>query len=78
MSSCRQEAREFRPGARQVPQREASVILLWVPHSEQVPPDLATDDQVAQAALGGVVVRWHVRFGHKDKEFPDVAFNASG
>ena len=32
---------------------------------------------MAPAALGRVVVRWHVRFGHKDKEFPDVAFNAS-
>ena len=38
MSSCRQEARQFRPGARQVPQREASVILLCVPGSERVPP----------------------------------------
>ena len=63
---------------RQVPKREAKVILLCVPCSERAPPaDLATDDQVAPAALGGVVVRWHVRFGHKDKEFPDVAFNAS-
>ena len=47
--------------------------------------DLAADDQMAQAALGRVVVRWHVRFGHEDEEFPvsstgqalDVAFDAS-
>ena len=47
--------------------------------------DLAADDQMAQAALGGVVVRRHVRFGHEDEEFPvsstgqalDVALDAS-
>ena len=46
--------------------------------------DLAADDQMTQAALGGVVVRWHVRFGHEDEEFPvsstgqalDVALDA--
>ncbi len=32
---------------------------------------------MAQAALGGVVVRWHVRFGHEDEEFFDVALDAS-
>ena len=32
--------------------------------------DLAADNQMAQAALGSVVVRWHVRFGHEDEEFP--------
>ena len=39
---------------------------------------------MTQAALGRVVVRWHVRFGHEDEEFPvsstgqalDVALNA--
>ena len=47
--------------------------------------DLATDDQVAQAALGGVVVRRDFGFGHEDEEFPasstgqalDVALDAS-
>ena len=38
--------------------------------------DLAADDQMTQAALGRVVVRWHVRFGHEDEEFLDVALNA--
>ena len=38
--------------------------------------DLAADDQMAPAALGGVVVRWHVRFGHEDEEFLDVALDA--
>ena len=38
--------------------------------------DLAADDQMTQAALGSVVVRWHVRFGHEDEEFLDVALNA--
>ena len=33
--------------------------------------DLAADNQMAQAALGRVVVRWHVRFGHEDEEFPE-------
>ena len=32
---------------------------------------------MAQAALGGVVVWRHVRFGHKDEEFLDVALDAS-
>ena len=32
--------------------------------------DLAADHQGAQAALGGVVVRGHFRFGHEDEEFP--------
>ena len=39
--------------------------------------DLATDDQVAQAAFGRVVVRWHFGFGHEDEEFLDVALDAS-
>ena len=30
----------------------------------------AADYQMAQAALGSVVVRWHVRFGHEEEEFP--------
>ena len=34
------------------------------------PADLAADNHMAQAALGRVVVRWHVRFGHEDEEFP--------
>ena len=42
--------------------------------------DLAADNQMAQAALGRVVVRWHVRFGHEDEEFLeeflDVALDA--
>ena len=38
--------------------------------------DLAADDQMAPAALGRVVVRWHVRFGHEDEEFLDVALDA--
>ena len=38
--------------------------------------DLAADDQMTQAALGGVVVRWHVRFGHEDEEFLDEALDA--
>ena len=47
--------------------------------------DLAADDQMSQAALGSVVVRWHVRFSHEDEEFPvsntgqalEVALDAS-
>ena len=39
--------------------------------------DLAADNQMAQAALGRVVVRWHFGFGHEDEEFLDVAFDAS-
>ena len=38
--------------------------------------DLAADNQMAPAALGGVVVRRHVRFGHEDEEFLDVALDA--
>ena len=51
---------------------DASVILLSVPCPERVPPLTLglTDDQMAQATLGRVVVRWHVRFGHEDEEFP--------
>ena len=44
---------------------DASVILRSVPCPERVP-----------AALGRVVVRRHVRFGHEDEEFLDVALNA--
>ncbi len=47
--------------------------------------DFATDDQVAQAAFGGVVVWWRLGLGHKDEEFSassagqalDVALDAS-
>ena len=39
--------------------------------------DLAADDQMAPAAFGGVVVRWHFGFGHEDEEFFDVALDAS-
>ena len=38
--------------------------------------DLAADHQGAQAALGGVVVRGHLRFGHEDEEFLEVLVNA--
>ena len=39
--------------------------------------DLTADDQVAQTPFGGVVVRRHVRFGHQDEEFLDMALDAS-
>ena len=37
-SSCRQALRGFSPWARQVPKREARVILLMLPRSDRVPP----------------------------------------
>ena len=50
---------------------DASVILLSVPCPERVPPlTLRLTTRLAQATLGRVVVRWHVRFGHEDEEFP--------
>ncbi len=39
--------------------------------------DLATDGPMARVAIGGVVVRWHVRFCHKGEESLDVALDAS-
>ena len=39
--------------------------------------DLAADDQVAEAAFGGVVIRGHFRLGHEDEEFLDVALDTS-
>ena len=38
--------------------------------------DLATDHRMAQAALGGVVVWWHVGMSHEDEKFLDVALDA--
>ncbi len=32
---------------------------------------------MSQAAFGGVVVRWDLRFGYEDEEFLDVALDAS-
>ena len=64
---------------------DASVILLSVPCSERVPPlTLRLITRWRRPALGRVVVRWHVRFGHEDEEFPassagqalDVALDA--
>ena len=56
---------------------DASVILLSVPlFRPGAPADLAADDQMAPAALGRVVVRWHVRFGHADEEFLDEVLDA--
>ena len=70
------------PGAEKGCQRHLALGTTFRPGA---PADLAADDQMAQAALGSVVVRWHVRFGHEDEEFPvsstgqalDVALDAS-
>ena len=55
---------------------DASVILLSVPRSDRVPPLILRLITTWRAALGGVVVRRHVRFGHEDEEFLDVALDA--
>ena len=39
--------------------------------------DLAADNQMAQAALGRVVVRRRLGLGHEDEEFLDVVLDAS-
>ena len=61
------------PGAEDGCQRHLALGTTFRPGA---PADLAADNQMAQAALGGVVVRRHVRFGHEDEEFLDVALNA--
>ena len=61
------------PGAEDRCQRHLALGTTFRPGA---PADLAADNQMAQAALGGVVVRRHVRFGHEDEEFLDVALNA--
>ena len=62
--------RGSRPRTRQVPKREARVILVSVPCSERV--DFAADHQGPQAALRSVVVRGHAGGSHEDKQFLDV------
>ena len=61
------------PGAEDGCQRHLALGTTFRPGA---PADLAADNQMAQAALGGVVVRRHVRFGHEDEEFLDVALDA--
>ena len=41
------------------------------------PADLAADDQVSEAALGGVVMLGHFRLGYEDEEFLDVALDTA-
>ena len=61
------------PGAEDGCQRHLALGTTFRPGA---PADLAADNQMAPAALGGVVVRRHVRFGHEDEEFLDVALDA--
>ena len=61
------------PGAEDRCQRHLALGTTFRPGA---PADLAADNHMAQAALGGVVVRRHVRFGHEDEEFLDVALDA--
>ena len=61
------------PGAEDGCQRHLALGTTFRPGA---PADLAADNHMAPAALGGVVVRRHVRFGHEDEEFLDVALNA--
>ena len=61
------------PGAEDRCQRHLALGTMFRPGA---PADLAADNHMAQAALGGVVVRRHVRFGHEDEEFLDVALDA--
>ena len=75
-------AEGLRPCARQVPKIDARVILVSVPWlGACATADFAADHQVAQAAFGGVVVRWHLGLGHEDEEFLeeflDVVLHAS-
>ena len=70
------------PGAEDGCQRRLALGTTFRPGA---PADLAADNQMAQAALGRVVVRWHFGFGHEDEEFPvsstgqalDAALDAS-
>ena len=61
------------PGAEDGCQRHLALGTTFRPGA---PADLAADNHMAPAALGGVVVRRHVRFGHEDEEFLDVALDA--
>ena len=61
------------PGAEDRCQRHLALGTTFRPGAAA---DLAADNQMAPAALGGVVVRRHVRFGHEDEEFLDVALDA--
>ena len=61
------------PGAEDRCQRHLALGTTFRPGA---PADLAADNHMAQAALGGVVVRRHVRFGHEAEEFLDVALDA--
>lgn len=66
------------PCTRQVPNREARVILLWVPFWERVPRLIfRLTTRLSEAALGRVVVRGHFRLGHEDEESPDVALDTT-
>ena len=61
------------PGAEDRCQRHLALGTTFRPGAAA---DLAADNHMAPAALGGVVVRRHVRFGHEDEEFLDVALDA--
>ena len=75
MSNRRVSRKGLRPLARQVPKRDARVILLPLPASERVPPpDFPADHQMAQAPFRRIVVRRGVWMRHEDKQFLDVPF----
>ena len=71
--------RGFWPWARQVPKMEDRAILFGAGTvvRADAAADLAADHQGAQAALGGVVVRGHLQFGHEDEGFLEVLVNAA-
>ena len=56
---------------------DASVILLSVPRSDRVPPlTLRLITTWRRLRSAGLLSDWHVRFGHEDEEFLDVALDA--
>ena len=65
--------------ARQVPKRDAKVILLPLPAPERVPPLIFTaDHQVAQAPLRRMVIRGSFRMGNKDEQLLDMPAQSAG
>jgi hypothetical protein len=64
-----------------VPKIDASVILVWVPCCERVPPLIlrliTTGRRLRSAVRLRRIVRRHLRMGHEDEEFLDVVLHAS-
>ena len=76
MSSRRHSRKGFRSLARQVPKRDAKVILLPLPAPERVPPlILRLITRWRRLRSAAIVIRGSFRMGNKDEQLLDMPLN---